>query len=72
MGISIWQLLVILAIVALLFGTRKLGGIGEDLGRAIRGFRNAMRDDDATPAGRERDAGGKVIDGEVEHRDEQK
>ena len=43
-GISIWQLLIILAIVILLFGTKKLKNIGGDLGGAVRGFKNAMKD----------------------------
>ncbi|HCP20141.1 MAG TPA: twin-arginine translocase subunit TatA, partial [Marinobacter hydrocarbonoclasticus] len=38
MGISIWQLLIVLGIVILLFGTKKLRNIGSDLGGAIRGF----------------------------------
>ena len=37
-GISIWQLLIIAAIVVLLFGTKKLRGIGGDLGAAVKGF----------------------------------
>jgi sec-independent protein translocase protein TatA len=45
MGISIPQLLIILLIVALLFGTKKLRGIGSDLGSALKGFKNAMKDD---------------------------
>jgi sec-independent protein translocase protein TatA len=45
MGISIWQLLVILAIVLLLFGAKRLRGLGADLGDAVKGFRQAMRDD---------------------------
>jgi sec-independent protein translocase protein TatA len=44
-GISIWQLLIVLVIVALIFGTKRLGSIGGDLGGAIRGFKNAMTDD---------------------------
>lgn len=46
-GISIWQLLIILVIVILLFGTKKLRGIGGDLGGAIKNFRSAMRDGEA-------------------------
>ncbi|PAV24959.1 twin-arginine translocase subunit TatA [Tamilnaduibacter salinus] len=46
MGISIWQLLIVLGIVILLFGTKKLRGIGSDLGGAIRGFRQSMNDRD--------------------------
>jgi len=45
MGISIPQLLIILLIVALLFGTKKLRGIGSDLGSALKGFRSAMKDE---------------------------
>ncbi|HEA50805.1 hypothetical protein LCGC14_0616950 [marine sediment metagenome] len=47
MGISIWQLLIVLGIVILLFGTKKLRNIGTDLGGAIRGFKKSMSDDDA-------------------------
>lgn len=43
-GISIWQLLILLAIVVLLFGTKKLRNIGGDLGGAVKGFKNAMKD----------------------------
>lgn len=46
MGISIWQLLIVLGIVILLFGTKKLRNIGTDLGGAIRGFKKSMTDDD--------------------------
>lgn len=45
-GISIWNLLIILAIIVLLFGTKKLRGIGTDLGSAIKGFRNSIKDDE--------------------------
>ena len=44
-GISIWQLLIILAIVVMLFGTSRLRNIGSDLGSAIKGFRNSMSKD---------------------------
>ena len=44
-GISIWQLLIILVIVLLLFGTKRLRSLGSDLGGAIRGFRSAMKDE---------------------------
>lgn len=44
-GISIWQLLIVLAIVALIFGTKKLKGIGGDLGGAVKGFKKAINDE---------------------------
>ncbi|HLV78164.1 MAG TPA: Sec-independent protein translocase subunit TatA [Marinobacter sp.] len=50
MGISIWQLLIVLGIVILLFGTKKLRNIGSDLGGAIRGFKKSMNDEEANPA----------------------
>lgn len=45
-GISIWQLLIILAIVVMLFGTKRLRNIGSDLGAAIKGFRSSMSNED--------------------------
>jgi len=50
-GISIWQLLIVLGIVILLFGTKKLRNIGSDLGGAIRGFKKSMNEEESkTPA----------------------
>ncbi|MRH78320.1 twin-arginine translocase TatA/TatE family subunit [Spiribacter sp. C176] len=43
-GISPWSLLLILAIVLLLFGTKKLRNVGTDLGGALKGFKSAMKD----------------------------
>lgn len=45
-GISVWQLLIIAVIVALLFGTKKLRNMGGDLGSAVKGFKSAISDDD--------------------------
>lgn len=45
-GISIWQLLIILVIVVLLFGTKRLKGIGTDLGGAIKGFKKAVSEEE--------------------------
>ena len=53
-----------MVIVALLFGTKKLGSIGGDMGNAIKGFRNAIKDDE--PDGGKQPANGQVIEGEVE------
>ena len=49
-GISIWQLLIILAIVIMLFGTKRLRTLGSDLGSAVKGFRKSMTDDEAAAA----------------------
>lgn len=45
-GISIWQLLIIAVIVILLFGTKKLRGIGSDLGNAVKGFKKAIQEEE--------------------------
>ena len=44
-GISIWQLLIVLLIVVLIFGTKRLKGMGKDLGGAVKGFKDAVNDD---------------------------
>jgi sec-independent protein translocase protein TatA len=46
-GIGIWQLLIILLIVVMLFGTKKLRNLGSDLGGALKGFKTAIKDDDS-------------------------
>ncbi|EHY76003.1 MULTISPECIES: twin-arginine translocase TatA/TatE family subunit [Stutzerimonas stutzeri subgroup] len=48
MGISVWQLLIILLIVVMLFGTKRLRGLGSDLGSAINGFRKSVSDGETT------------------------
>lgn len=75
MGISIWQLVIVLVIVILLFGTKKLKNMGGDLGGAIKSFKKAVKDGDTTSADKEADDkgteklteqdAGRVIDGEV-------
>lgn len=47
-GINITSLLVILAIIVLLFGTKKLRNIGADLGNAVKGFKKAVNEDEKT------------------------
>ncbi|HJU50672.1 MAG TPA: Sec-independent protein translocase subunit TatA, partial [Pseudogulbenkiania sp.] len=59
---SIWHWLIVLVVVVLIFGTKKLRNVGEDLGGAVRGFKEGMKGEtekDDKPAGR-------VIDGESE------
>lgn len=46
-GISIWQLLIIAVIIVLLFGTKKLRGVGSDLGSAVKGFKKAISEDES-------------------------
>ena len=43
-GISIWQLLIILVIVIMIFGTKRLKSLGSDLGGAVKGFRKSLQE----------------------------
>ncbi|MEZ7830030.1 MAG: Sec-independent protein translocase subunit TatA [Gammaproteobacteria bacterium] len=45
-GIGIWQLLIILLIVVMLFGTKRLKNLGTDLGGALKGFKTAIKEDE--------------------------
>jgi sec-independent protein translocase protein TatA len=62
-GFGMTELLVILAIVLLIFGPKRIKSIGSDLGSAIKGFRKAVTEDDQTKAP---DSAAKVIDGEAD------
>ncbi len=65
-GISIWSLLLILAIVILLFGTKKLRNVGGDLGSAIKNFKKSVKDEEA---GKNKQGEGQVIEGKVKEED---
>ena len=54
MGLSIGHLLLVLLVVLLLFGAKRLRTLGADLGGAIKGFRDAMNEDKAKPEARDR------------------
>ena len=56
-GISIWQLAIVLVIVILLFGTKRLKGVGSDLGEAIKGFRKSVNTEDDKPSVQDRTSG---------------
>jgi len=47
---SIWHWLIVLVIVVLVFGTKRLGNLGKDVGEAVKGFKKGMRDEDDKPA----------------------
>ncbi|MEC7187409.1 MAG: Sec-independent protein translocase subunit TatA [Pseudomonadota bacterium] len=65
-GIGIWQLLIILLIVFMLFGTKKLRNLGSDLGGALKGFKTAIKDDDAPAASDEAEEAGETIEATAE------
>ncbi len=62
MGISVWQLLIVLAIVTVLFGGKQIKALGSDLGGAISGFRDAIRE--VTGAKKEVEQIGEEVDKE--------
>lgn len=66
-GISIWQLLIILVIVALIFGTKKLRGVGSDLGGAVKGFKKALDDDEKKAADADVEADKDPAETETKH-----
>ena len=63
MGISVTQLVIILAIVIVLFGTKRLRNLGGDLGGAIKGFRSAVKEGEEDKNITEEE--GETIEGEV-------
>ncbi|MNN43651.1 Sec-independent protein translocase protein TatA [compost metagenome] len=70
-GISIWQLLIILLIVVMLFGTKRLKSLGSDVGEAIKGFRKSVNAGDEEASKPQVDEPkGNTIQGEVRKVDE--
>ncbi len=71
MGISIWQLLIVLIIVIVLFGTKKLRNLGGDLGSAIKNFRQSMNTGESEEQEKKdttkvtEDEKGKIIEGQI-------
>ena len=69
MGIGWVQLLIVLGIVILIFGTKKLRNIGSDLGGAIKNFKSSMKDEGGG-SDKIEDKPGRVIDGEATKKEE--
>ena len=69
---SIWHWLIVLVIVMLIFGTNKLRNIGADLGGAVRGFKDGMREggEKAAEQGAAAQISGKTVEGEVKGKTE--
>jgi sec-independent protein translocase protein TatA len=60
---SIWHWLIVLVIVLLVFGTKKLRNVGSDLGGAVKGFKDAMHEEQSTP--KVENQSGHTVEGEV-------
>ncbi|MFP4138314.1 MAG: Sec-independent protein translocase subunit TatA [Halomonas sp.] len=70
-GISIWQLLIVLGIIILIFGTKKLRNVGTDLGGAVKGFKKAMNEDEKGEKGEKSDEEGEAQpQARVDHKEE--
>ena len=70
-SLSIWHWLIVLVIVMLIFGTKKLRNMGTDLGGAVRGFKDGMREGSAA-ASEAPQVTGKTVEGEVRAKSEHK
>ena len=70
-GLSIWHWMIVLLVVVLIFGTKKLRNMGQDLGGAVKGFKEGMKTDEAEaadpgkPATPPPQVAGQTIEGEV-------
>lgn len=62
-SLSIWHWLIVLLVVVLIFGTKKLRNMGSDLGGAVKGFKEGMKTGEETPG--QVQQGGQTIEGEV-------
>ena len=77
-GISIWQLLIVLGIIILIFGTKKLRNVGSDLGGAVKGFKEAVNNPDKDAENKEDQASiekkeaDRVIDSTAEKTEQKK
>lgn len=72
MGISIWQLLIILAIVLVIFGAKRLRNLGGDLGSAVKNFREAVKqpDEETTAEAKLEHEAGETVESEATHEKE--
>ena len=65
---SIWHWLIVLVIVLLIFGTKKLRNMGSDLGGAVKGFKDGMKGGEEAKKPGEIGAGGTTLEGEVKEK----
>jgi sec-independent protein translocase protein TatA len=68
-GFSLWHWLIVLLVVVLIFGTKKLRNVGSDVGGAIKEFKKAMKDEPEVTSKEE--GAGTTIEGEITHKSKQ-
>ena len=64
-SLSIWHWLIVLLVVVLIFGTKKLRNLGTDLGSAVKGFKDGMKTEEEKPKTEIPASAGQTIDGEA-------
>jgi sec-independent protein translocase protein TatA len=69
-SLSIWHWLIVLVIVVLVFGTKKLRDVGSDVGSAVKNFKDAMKEEAASPKS-DKEATGQTVEGEVTQKTKQ-
>ncbi len=67
-SLSIWHWLIVLVIVALVFGTKKIGNMGSDLGKAVKGFKDGVKGDEDKPGSTAHVADKSTIDVEAKEK----
>lgn len=68
-SLSIWHWLIVLVIIVLVFGTKKLRNVGQDLGGAVKGFKDGMKEGTAEKSAEAPpQVGGQTIEGEVKEK----
>ncbi len=71
-SLSIWHWLIVLLVVVLIFGTKKLRNIGEDLGGAVKGFKDGMRGEEESHQQSQALQDAKTIEGEAKEKTQTK
>ncbi|HEU4709630.1 MAG TPA: Sec-independent protein translocase subunit TatA [Methylophilaceae bacterium] len=69
-SLSIWHWLIVLLIVVLIFGTKKLRNIGSDVGGAVKNFKDAMKEE-SNPPSLDKTSSSNTVEGEVTHKSKQ-
>lgn len=71
-GMSIWHWLIVLLVVLLIFGTKKLRNMGSDLGSAVKSFKDGMKGEEEKTATPPQQITGQTIEGEVKDKTQTK
>ncbi len=74
-SMSIWHWLIVLIVVVLIFGTKKLRNLGQDLGSAVKGFKDGMKNEEdhhAQTSGEIPPSAGETIEGEIKEKTQSK